>query len=255
MKSREEHLLERLRQAALALRTTLDERDELLKERSEPIAIVGIGCRLPGGASSPQAFWDLLAAGRDAVVPLETRWNQLGVKPEESLPRWAALLTEPLDEFEPQFFGISPREARSMDPQQRLILEVAWESLEDAGIAPNSLKDSRTGVFVAACTDDYSTLVESQPATEKDAYCTTGSMLSILAGRLSYTLGLQGPCFTIDTACSSSLVAIHQACRSLRSRESDLALSGGVNLIVSLDSTTGLSRIQALSPDGRCRTL
>ena len=254
MKSREEQLLERLRQAALALRTTLDERDELRKERSEPIAIVGIGCRLPGGASSPQAFWDLLAAGRDAVVPLETRWEQLGVKPDESLPRWAALLTEPLDEFEPQFFGISPREARSMDPQQRLMLEVAWESLEDAGIAPNALKDSRTGVFVAACTDDYSTLVESQPATEKDAYCTTGSMLSILAGRLSYTLGLQGPCFTVDTACSSSLVAIHQACRSLRSRESDLALSGGVNLIVSLDSTTGLSRIQALSPDGRCRT-
>ena len=254
MKDREELLLARLREATRALRATLDERDALAKERSEPIAIVGIGCRLPGGANSPQAFWDLLAAGRDTVVPLEPRWTRLGVQPEELLPRWAALLTEPIDEFEPAFFGIAPREARSMDPQQRLLLEVAWEALEDAGIAPLSLKQSRTGVFVGVCTDDYSTLVERQPAAEKDAYSTTGNMLSILTGRLSYTLGLQGPCFAIDTACSSSLVAIHLACKSLRSRESELALAGGVNLIMSLDSTTGLSRIQALSPDGRCRT-
>ena len=254
MKNREEQLLDRLRQATHALRTTLDERDALARERTEPLAIVGIGCRLPGGASSPRAFWELLAAGRDAVVPLQERWARLGVEPDEQLPRWAALLTDPIDQFEPAFFGISPREARSMDPQQRLLLEVAWEALEDAGIPPLSLKQSRSGVFVAACTDDYATLVERQPASEKDAYATTGSMLSILAGRLSYTLGLQGPCFTIDTACSSSLVAIHLACRSLRSRESDLALAGGVNLILSLDSTTGLSRIQALSPDGRCRT-
>jgi polyketide synthase 12/epothilone polyketide synthase D len=254
MTSREEHLLDRLREATRALRSTLDERDALARERTEPIAIIGIGCRLPGGASSPDAFWELLTAGRDAVVPLESRWAQLGVQPDEQLPRWAALLTEALDEFEPAFFGIAPREARAMDPQQRLLLEVAWEALEDAGIAPLSLKQSRTGVFVGDCTDDYSTLVERQPPQDKDAYSTTGNMLSILTGRLSYSLGLQGPCFTIDTACSSSLVAIHLACRSLRSRESELALAGGVNLILSLDSTTALSRIQALSTDGRCRT-
>ena len=218
MAQQEALLRERLREAARVLREVRLERDALAKERSEPIAIVGIGCRLPGGANSPQAFWDLLAAGRDTVVPLEPRWTRLGVQPEEQLPRWAALLTEPIDEFEPAFFGIAPREARSMDPQQRLLLEVAWEALEDAGIAPLSLKQSRTGVFVGVCTDDYSTLVERQPAEEKDAYSTTGSMLSILTGRLSYTLGLQGPCFAVDTACSSSLVAIHLACRSLRSR-------------------------------------
>ena len=247
-------LRERLREAALALRELRLERDALLRERGEPIAIVGMGCRLPGGADSPRAFWDLLAAGYDAIVPLEPRWQLVGAHPGEQVPRWAGLLTQAVDAFDPAFFGISPREARAMDPQQRLLLEVAWEALEDAGIAPISLKQSRTGVFVGACANDYADLAARQPAAEQDAYLTTGNMLSIAAGRLSYTLGLQGPCMTLDTACSSSLVAIHLACRSLRSRESELALAGGVSLILSPDSMTALSRTQALSPDGRCRT-
>lgn len=254
MKTREEQLFGKLREATAALRTALDERDALRKERTEPIAIVGMGCRFPGGASDPSAYFQLLCDGKDAVVELATRWEHLGVKADEKLPRWAALLTEPIDMFDSAFFGIAPREAHSLDPQQRLFLEVAWEALEDAGIKPHSLNKSRTGVFVGACTDDYSSLVERQAETEKDAYSTIGNMRSVLGGRLSYSLGLQGPCITVDTACSSSLVAIYLACRSLRNRESNLALAGGVSLHLSLDSTVGLSRIQALSPDGRCRT-
>lgn len=254
MSQQETLLRERLRDAALALRELRLERDALRKEKTEPIAIVGIGCRLPGSASSPESFWELLETGRDAIVPLDARWNLVGKHPDPQVPRWAGLLTTPVDTFDPFFFGISPREARAMDPQQRLLLEVAWESLEDAGIVPESLKQSRTGVFVGACANDYADLAVQQPEADQDAYLATGNMLSILAGRLSYTLGLQGPCVTLDTACSSSLVAIHLAGRSLRSRECDLAIAGGVNLILSPDSMTALSRTQALSPDGRCRT-
>ncbi|MBL9005521.1 MAG: amino acid adenylation domain-containing protein [Myxococcales bacterium] len=254
MSHQETLLRERLREAALALRDLRLERDALERERSEPIAIVGMGCRLPGAASSPQAFWDLLTAGRDAIVSLEPRWRLIGAHPDSDVPSWAALLTESVEAFDPAFFGISPREARSMDPQQRLLLEVAWEALEDAGIPPLALAQSRTGVFIGACANDYADLAGRQPPAEQDAYLTTGNMLSIAAGRLSYTLGLQGPCMTIDTACSSSLVALHVACRSLRSHESSLALAGGVSLILSPDSMTALFRTQALSPDGRCRT-
>lgn len=254
MSHQETLLRERLREAALALRDLRLERDALERERSESIAIVGMGCRLPGGASSPQAFWDLLTAGRDAIVSLEPRWRLIGAHPDGDVPRWAALLTESIEAFDAAFFFISPREACSMDPQQRLLLEVAWEALEDAGIPPLSLAQSRTGVFVGACANDYADLAGRQPASKQDAYLTTGNMLSIAAGRLSYTLGLQGPCMTLDTACSSSLVALHLACRSLRSHETNLALAGGVSLILSPDSMTALFRTQALSPDGRCRT-
>ena len=254
MSQQEALLRERLREAAFVLRELRLERDALVKERTEPIAIVGIGCRFPGGANSPLAYWDLLAAGRDAVVKMEPRWKLVGAHPAEPVPRWAGLLTQAVETFDPGFFGISPREARALDPQQRLLLEVSWEALEDAGIVPLSLKQSRTGVFIAACANDYADSCARVPPAEQDAYLTTGNMLSIAAGRLSYTLGLQGPCLTLDTACSSSLVAIHLACRSLRVRESELALAGGVSLILSPDSTTALWRTQALSPDGRCRT-
>jgi len=254
MSQQELLLRERLREAALVLRELRLERDALVKERTEPIAIVGMGCRFPGGANSPSKYWNLLAAGRDAVVPMEPRWELVGAHPDEPVPRWAGLLTHAVETFDPGFFGISPREARALDPQQRLLLEVAWEALEDAGIVPPSLKQSRTGVFIGACANDYADIGARLPSAEQDAYLTTGNMLSIAAGRLSYTLGLQGPCLTLDTACSSSLVAIHLACRSLRARESDLALAGGVSLILSPDSTTALWRTQALSPDGRCRT-
>ena len=190
MSQQETLLRERLRDAALALRELRLERDALRKEKTEPIAIVGIGCRLPGSASSPESFWELLETGRDAIVPLDARWNLVGKHPDPQVPRWAGLLTTPVDTFDPFFFGISPREARAMDPQQRLLLEVAWESLEDAGIVPESLKQSRTGVFVGACANDYADLAVQQPEADQDAYLATGNMLSILAGRLSYTLGL-----------------------------------------------------------------
>ncbi|RKG93765.1 type I polyketide synthase [Corallococcus terminator] len=248
---------ERLKKAAVVIRR-LEERlaslEQVEQQQHEPLAIVGMGCRLPGGADAPRTFWELLDAGRDAVQPLEPRWALVGSQPGAGVPRWAGLLTEPVDGFDAAFFGVPPREARSLDPQHRLLLEVAWEALEDAGIPPGALSSSRTGVFVGACSKDYSDSVTRQPNEEQDAYSTTGNLLSIAAGRLSYALGLQGPCLTIDTACSSSLVAVHLACRSLRSGESDLALVGGVNMILSPVLMEGLARTQALSPDGRCRT-
>ncbi|WP_437873438.1 SDR family NAD(P)-dependent oxidoreductase [Sorangium sp. So ce363] len=246
-------LLQRLREATLTLREIRAERDTLEQERSEPIAIVGIGCRFPGGAHTPEAFWELLDPGRDAIQPLDARWELVGLKPSDEIPLWAGLLTGPVDGFDAAFFDISPREARSLDPQQRLLLEVVWEALENAGIPPASLHGTRTGVFVGACATDYATSTVSQ-REEQDAYSFTGNLLSVASGRLSYALGLQGPSLTVDTACSSSLVAIHLACRSLRARESDLALAGGVGMILSPVAMEALTKIQALSPDGRCHT-
>jgi acyl transferase domain-containing protein/aryl carrier-like protein len=222
--------------------------------QSEPIAVIGIGCRFPGGAHSPEAFWQLLDEGRDAVQPLASRWELLGASPSEDVPRWAGLLTAPVDSFDAAFFGISPREAQPLDPQQRLVLEIAWEALEHAGVPPHSLQGSRTGVFLGECGADYAEVAARQPRELRDAYSTTGLLPSLAAGRVSYTLGFQGPCLTIDTACSSSLVSIHLACQSLRARESDLALAGGVNLLLSAENMEGAARTQALAPDGRCKT-
>jgi myxalamid-type polyketide synthase MxaE and MxaD len=248
---------DRLNKAAVVIRR-LKEKIALLEEDeqrgSEPIAIVGMGCRFPGGADNPDAFWSLLDAGRDAVQSLDARWALVGSRPSEGTPAWAGLLTEPVDAFDPEFFGISPREARSMDPQHRLLLEVTWEALENAAILPAALEGSRTGVFVGACSTDYQHIIMRQPPEAQDLYSTTGNMLSVGAGRISYTFGFQGPCLMIDTACSSSLVAAHLACRSLRTRESDLALAGGVNLLLSPIPMEAGARMQALSPDGRCRT-
>ena len=245
-----------LKQAAIVIRTLKERISHLEHEASrasEPVAIVGIGCRFPGGADSPAAFWRLLDEGRDAVTATDERWARIGARPAPEVPGWAGLLTEPIERFDPGFFGISPREAMTMDPQQRLLLEVLWEALEDAGIVPGTLDKSRTGVFIGACVTDYADTVAHEPPDDKDAYGVTGNMLSIAAGRLAYTLGLQGPCLTVDTACSSSLVATHLACQSLRRGESDLALVGGVNLLLSSETMDGLARTQALSGDGRCR--
>src|SRR5207247_35038 len=238
----------------LLLREEVALREDDGKRRAEPIAVVGIGCRFPGGADGPDAFWSLLDEGRDAVQRLDARWSLVGSRPSEEAPSWAGLLTGAVDTFDPEFFGISPREAAAMDPQHRLLLEVAWESLEHAGIAPGSLEGSRTGVFVGACANDYQHVIMRRPAEARDLYSTTGNMLSIAAGRLSYALGLQGPCLMVDTACSSSLVTAHLAIRSLRAGECDLALAGGINLLLSPIPTEAGWRMQALSPDGRCRT-
>jgi len=248
---------ERLKRAALIIRR-LEERlaplERAEQDRTDPVAVIGLGCRFPGGASTPAAYWDLLDSGRDASAPLEPRWTMIGAHPGPDAPRWAGLLTEPIEGFDAAFFGITPREARALDPQHRLLLELAWETLEDAGVPPQSLEGSRTGVFIGASSTEYRYLVERQPREDQDLYAATGNMLSLTAGRLSYTLGLQGPCLAVDTACSSSLVAIHLACKSLVSRESDLALAGGVELILSPSAMDVMSRLQALSPDGRCRT-
>ncbi len=254
MSTPENQYVARLRDAVAALREMRAERDELRAATSEPIAIVGIGCRFPGGADDPEAYWQLMARGTDAVREIPaSRW------PAELLPgnrpelRWAGLLDQ-VDGFDAAFFGVSPREAESLDPQQRLLLEVAWEALENAGQQPSALVGSDTGVFVGLCSSDYQHRVLLRGAEQFDAYCATGNMPSTAAGRLSYVLDFQGPCMTVDTACSSSLVSITLACQSLRAGDCSVALAGGVNLVLSPFGMSLLAETQALSPDGRCRT-
>ncbi len=254
MSTRPEDLSSHLREAIRALTTLRQERDELLARAHEPIAIIGTGCRLPGGGSSPEAFWAALLQGTDGVgeIPAE-RWPPGLPPPTVPGTRWAGLL-EQIDQFDAQFFGISPREATSLDPQQRLLLEVAWEALEHAGQPTDRLAGSRTGVFVGIMNLDYRDWLDATGAGGVDVYGTTGNSLSSAAGRLAYILGLQGPCVSVDTACSSSLVAVHLACQSLRSGESAMALAAGVNLIASPLTMQRFALTQALSPEGRCRT-
>lgn len=219
--------------------------------RHEPIAIIGMGCRFPGGADSPDSFWRLLHSGTDAVQRTTTRWPAAQIPAHPEAQR-AGLLGS-VEGFDADFFGMAPREAIKLDPQQRLLLEVSWEALEDAGYPPAGLAKSRTSVFIGASTSDYRDhLVGVSPDLE--VYDVTGSSNSFAAGRLSYSLGLIGPSLVIDTACSSSLVAVHLACQSLRSGESELALAGGVNLILSPRVMEMYLQLRALSPEGRCRT-
>ncbi|MBM7776026.1 phthiocerol/phenolphthiocerol synthesis type-I polyketide synthase A [Actinokineospora baliensis] len=216
----------------------------------EPIAVIGMACRFPS-ADDPEGFWDLLRDGVDAVRPVPAhRW------PTDSATMatdQAALLAQPLDEFDPLFFEISPREAQEMDPQQRLFLEVAWEALENAGVADARLAGSRTGVFAGAIWRDYADLAGIDP--ERTAvHSATGRAVNMIANRVSYALGLRGPSVVVDTACSASLFAIHTACQSLRLGESTMAVAGGVNLLLSPATTVALTRFGGLSPDGRCKS-
>ena len=226
----------------------------------DPIAIVGTACRFPGDADNAQAFWDTLNAGKDCIteVPPE-RWtaeDYYDPDPDargKANTRWGGFIRE-VDRFDPAFFGISPREAISMDPQQRLILESAWRALEDAGIPPTDLNGSKTGVFLGICTSDYAHIGDAEGRNGAlDTYSGTGGSNGVAAGRLSYTLGLNGPSLVLDTACSSSLVSVHLAVNSLRSGESDLALAGGVNLVLIPDGTITLAKLHMLAPDGRCK--
>jgi acyl transferase domain-containing protein/acyl carrier protein len=225
------------------------------KSETEAIAIVGIACRFPG-ANSPSAFWQLLQSGADAVTEVPpNRWDiNAFYDPDSSVPgkmntRWGGFL-ERIDQFDAQFFSISPREAVQMDPQQRLALKVSWEALEDAGLPVETLKGSSTGVFVGAMWADYGRLQKIGAIAQHTA---TGQDLSIIANRISYTFGFQGPSMTVNTACSSSLVAVHLACQSLRCGECTAAIAGGVNLIINPDSTVAMSKFGGLSPDGRCK--
>ncbi len=223
----------------------------------EAIAIIGIGCRFPG-ANDARAFWDLLRNGVDAIreVPAE-RFNLHDffdpdpAAPGKMVTRWGGFI-EQVDQFDAQFFGISPREAARMDPQQRLLLEVAWEALEDAGQVREHLVGTPTGVFIGISNNDYGR-IQFNDLDRIDAYAGTGNALSIAANRISYVFDFRGPSVAIDTACSSSLVAVHQACGSLRSGESTVALAGGVNLILSPAITINFTKAGAMAPDGRCK--
>ncbi|HEY9669421.1 MAG TPA: SDR family NAD(P)-dependent oxidoreductase, partial [Coleofasciculaceae cyanobacterium] len=224
----------------------------------EPIAIIGIGCRYPG-AKDPEAFWQLLRNGVDAIAQVpKDRWDidqyydpEPG-KPSKMSTRWGGFI-EQVDQFEPSFFGISPREVERMDPQQRLALEVAWEALENAGIAPETLAGSQAGVFMGIGNYDYCRLL-AKDISLVNAYDGTGNTLSIAANRLSYILNLRGPSVVVETACSSSLVALHFACRSLQTKESNLCLVGGVSLMLSPEPFITYSHARMMASDGRCKT-
>ncbi len=234
--------------------------DTIERRHAEPIAIIGMACRFPGGADSPEAFFQALEAGVDAVTQVpEERWRLETTKdadatPEQRATRWGAFLADPVDRFDARFFGISPREAVHLDPQQRLLLEVGWEALERAGLDPARLMGSLTGVFVGITTSDYTDLCREAGPEGEDAYSIIGNVHCFAPGRLSYTFGLQGPSLAVDTACSSSLVAVHLACQSLRTGEATLAIAGGVNLMLTANTTRLTAMTLGLSPDGRCKT-
>ena len=249
-----------LKRAFLAIEELQGRLDAAERARHEPIAIVGAGCRLPGDVNNLDDLWALLRDGVDTITetPPE-RWDvDAWFDADYSTPgkmstRHGGFVRD-ADRFDPQFFNISPREAAAMDPQQRFLLEVTWEALENAGIAPAQLAGTRTSVYVAVTSNDYAQVHRTERGLEGlDAYYASGIAHSIASGRLSYVLGLEGPSLSIDTACSSSLVAVHLAVQSLRSGESRMALAGGVNLILSPENSITLSKYQMMAPDGRCK--
>ena len=226
---------------------------------AEPVAVVGIGCRFPGGVIGPDGYWGFLANGGDAISEIPSdRWNaDEFYDPDTFAPgrmssKWGGFLPD-VAGFDADFFGISPREAEAMDPQQRLMLEVAWEALEHAGIAPDKLAGTRTGVMMGVYYTEYQGISAANP-DRIDAYSATGNAHAVAVGRIAYLLGLRGPAVAVDSACSSSLVTVHLACQSLRLRESDLALAGGVSLILRPETQIAMSKWGMLSPRGRCHT-
>jgi len=248
-----------LRKALREIQTLRSALAEAKSASREPIAIVGMACRFPGGANNPAEFWELLRNGVDAIseVP-RSRWDVDALydadpdAPGKMYTRFGGFI-DSIDRFDAHFFGVSPLDAMNMDPQQRLLLEVAWKAFEDAAIVPD--KAPRTGVFVGSFMDDYlQSNFFAADRREIDAYNTLGLLRGLAAGRLAYALNLQGPAMQLDTACSSSLLTAHLAVQALRNRECDLALSGGVNLMLAPEVTIGLCRMRAMTPDGRCKT-
>lgn len=225
----------------------------------EPIAIVAVACRFPG-APDPEAFWELLSGGVDAIreIPddrfdIDEFYDPDPETPGKIYSRFGGFL-DGIDGFDPEFFGISPREAVWIDPQQRLILETAWEGLERAGYSPEALRGSRTGVFVGVGANEYSHLLSAESVEKIEPHFITGNALNAISGRVAFALGLEGPAVAVDTACSSSLVAVHQACQALHAGDCDLALAGGVNVLLSPVTIIAASRARMLSPVGRCKT-
>ena len=247
------------KQALLALRQMQSKLNALEQAKYEAIAIVGMGCRFPG-ANNPEEFWQLLEDGRDAITEIPAQhWNKSEYDSEQKNTPGKICTTSGgfvpyLREFDASFFRIAPREATSLDPQQRLLLEVSWEALENAAIPADQIKGSQTGVFIGISATDYWHQLLSRKTTEIDAYLTTGNTHSLASGRISHFFDLMGTSLSLDTACSSSLVAVNLAIKSLRDRECNMALVGGVNRLISPKISINFSRAKMLSPDGRCKT-
>ena len=255
----EERLVAALRNSLAENRSLRSRLAEIEDQAAETVAIVGMGCRFPGGVTNPRELWDMVVAGRDAVsgFPVDRRWDVEGLYDPEvgaegkSYVREGAFLYDAGD-FDAGFFGIGPREAAAMDPQQRLLLEVSWEALEHAGIDPKALKGSATGTYTGIFYEEYAPRIY----TERNGYAghlVAGTLPSLASGRVAYVLGLEGPAVSVDTACSSSLVALHLAVQGLRTGDCSLALVGGAT-VISLPSTfVGFSQLRGLARDGRCK--
>ncbi len=247
------------KKSLLALRQMQGKLEALEQAKHEPIALVGMGCRFPG-ADNPEEFWQLLQEGRDAITQIpEERWD--GSEYYDPKPNTPGKICTTyggfvphLKEFDASFFRVAPREAASLDPQQRLLLEVSWEALENAAIPADKIRGSQTGVFIGVSATDYWHQLLSRKTTEIDAYLTTGNTHSLASGRISHFFDFTGTSMSLDTACSSSLVAVHLAIKSLRDRECNMALAGGVNRLISPQISINFSQAKMLSPDGRCKT-